>query len=624
MKKLKKNKSNDYKYLQLFLSIWLVFFVVLGIAFSGFTTTLKAEGTALIQAHIYDYVYITKATVSDSSGGSSINYSFLDHEIKANISTPSCNNYVTYKLEIVNTTDARAYITKANLASAVNGNGNTSTSFSVEFIDGDTNSAVIPNTTYLKPHSSKVIYVKMKNNCSGSDTSGTITANFEYSLYRYYDLTIKCSDPANANITMTTSEGTYTGTGSLTQQVVETDVVSYSVSKNEYYTKTDSFVMVNQNHTIDVTLEEIIKRYILNFDANGGSVGQTSKTVIKGEKLGTLPTPTRPGFIFIGWFDEKTATRDSSKNYIKHPLYYYADTYGDLYNAFAYDENQLYNHYLNHGINEGRRISQFTSDDTCNFTSDKTVYAGWVPDLSTVTETKQVIIDYGKTYNNCSTMAGTASNAVNKCYTNPFDDNKKFVFALPYLSTVGVTGNGQLSSTAMNSLYPNATAHPYKCDHTMYITTTSSNSGNELRFKIDDTVVHEVIGKTIPVKDDGYGTPFTQTITSAALTSSTRSSNYKYDFRTPRSLGMSSSAVGIYSLNIKNYFYKSNFLAGTGKSGITVSVSPSQAYTGDTVKYTASGNFRGWYSDIDCTNLVSSSATYNITAGNTAQILYAC
>ena len=311
MKKLKNNKSNDYKYLQLFISIWLVFFIVLGMAFSGFTSTLKAEGTALIQAHIYDYVYITKATVSDSSGASSINYSFLDHEIKANISTPSCNNYVTYKLDIVNTTPYKAYITKAGLASAVNGNGNPSNSFSAEFIDGETNSAVVTNSTYIKPHSTKVIYVKMKNNCSGSDTSGVVTADFEYSLYKYFDLTVNCTSPSSSNISITTAEGTFTGTGSLTHRVYEGDTASYSVSKHHYYTKTGSYTMGTQDHTINVTLAEDPGR-----DVTFNTTPSNATVVVK-DSSGNIVMPTTSG--------GKTYTLNKGQTYsyiVSEPEYY--------------------------------------------------------------------------------------------------------------------------------------------------------------------------------------------------------------------------------------------------------------------------------------------------------------
>ena len=42
--------------------------------------------------------------------------------------------------------------------------------------------------------------------------------------------------------------------------------------------------------------------YTVNFDPNGGSVSVTSKTVTLGSNYGTLPTPTRSGYSFNGWY----------------------------------------------------------------------------------------------------------------------------------------------------------------------------------------------------------------------------------------------------------------------------------------------------------------------------------
>lgn len=46
--------------------------------------------------------------------------------------------------------------------------------------------------------------------------------------------------------------------------------------------------------------------YTVKFDANGGKLGSTSKTVSYGEKYGKLPTPSREGYEFAGWFTKKT------------------------------------------------------------------------------------------------------------------------------------------------------------------------------------------------------------------------------------------------------------------------------------------------------------------------------
>lgn len=72
----------------------------------------------------------------------------------------------------------------------------------------------------------------------------------------------------------------------------------------------------------DVTLEArwTPTKYTLSFDPNGGTVNPTSKTVSYGSPYGDLPTPTKSGNTFLGWFTEKdggtkvssTTTMDAS------------------------------------------------------------------------------------------------------------------------------------------------------------------------------------------------------------------------------------------------------------------------------------------------------------------------
>ena len=46
--------------------------------------------------------------------------------------------------------------------------------------------------------------------------------------------------------------------------------------------------------------------YTITFNGNGGSVSTTSKSVTYGSQYGTLPTPTREGYTFKGWFTAST------------------------------------------------------------------------------------------------------------------------------------------------------------------------------------------------------------------------------------------------------------------------------------------------------------------------------
>ena len=51
-----------------------------------------------------------------------------------------------------------------------------------------------------------------------------------------------------------------------------------------------------------------LKTYTINFNANGGSVSPTSTTVTHGSTISNLPTPTKSGVNFGGWYKEQSFT----------------------------------------------------------------------------------------------------------------------------------------------------------------------------------------------------------------------------------------------------------------------------------------------------------------------------
>ncbi len=138
-------------------------------------------------------------------------------------------------------------------------------------------------------------------------------------------------------------------------------------SQYEAYSSDDFCDAKDKSCTVVLGVNWKTKNYTLIYDNNGGS-GCTSKSITYDEEYGTLCTPSRSGYAFVGWFDS---------NYKDSPLNYYADTYSDLKNAFGYDANLLYKHYFEYGLKEGRRISQYISSDKYNTEGNKTIYAGW-------------------------------------------------------------------------------------------------------------------------------------------------------------------------------------------------------------------------------------------------------
>ena len=62
---------------------------------------------------------------------------------------------------------------------------------------------------------------------------------------------------------------------------------------------------------------QLIVKYTIAFDTNGGdALDQTSLAIREGNTLGELQTPTRTGYIFKGWFTEKTGGNAVTKDTI--------------------------------------------------------------------------------------------------------------------------------------------------------------------------------------------------------------------------------------------------------------------------------------------------------------------
>ena len=67
--------------------------------------------------------------------------------------------------------------------------------------------------------------------------------------------------------------------------------------------------------------------YILKFDANGGTCTTSSKVVEEGKKYGTLPTATRSGYEFIGWYTDKEYGNKVTEEDTFNTGYFYDDDY---------------------------------------------------------------------------------------------------------------------------------------------------------------------------------------------------------------------------------------------------------------------------------------------------------
>ena len=87
------------------------------------------------------------------------------------------------------------------------------------------------------------------------------------------------------------------------QRALTTMTVSgSSATYTTYTTFYDTIDQIHQWYKADASIRNDVT---VTFDANGGSCDTPSRTVTKGAAIGTLPTPTRSGYTFVGWYESK-------------------------------------------------------------------------------------------------------------------------------------------------------------------------------------------------------------------------------------------------------------------------------------------------------------------------------
>lgn len=112
---------------------------------------------------------------------------------------------------------------------------------------------------------------------------------------------------------------------------------------------------------------------------------------------------------------------------------YYADRYSDLKAVFGYDENALYTHFVNFGINEGRRASA---------AFDVYSYRGRYADLQNVFGTD--LKGYYTHYMNCGITEGRDGRPIDQAYTVRFMQGNDVI-------STQVVGFGQSANTSVLS-----------------------------------------------------------------------------------------------------------------------------------------------------------------------------
>ena len=221
-----------------------------------------------------------------------------------------------------------------------------------------------------------------------------------------------------------------------------------------WYTSASGGTQVTSSTTVSITSNQTLyahwaqdepSSYTVSFNANGGSCSTSSKSVTYGSTYGTLPTPTRTGYSFSGWYtsasggSQVTSSTTVNKDY-DHTLYAHwtqdepssytvsfnanggscstsskSVTYGSTYGTLPTPTRTGYS--FSGWYTSASGGSQVTSNTTVSITSNQTLYAHWMQNVSAYTitfnanggscSTTSKSVTYGSTYGTLPTPTRT-------------------------------------------------------------------------------------------------------------------------------------------------------------------------------------------------------------------------
>ena len=183
------------------------------------------------------------------------------------------------------------------------------------------------------------------------------------------------------------------------------------------------------NYTTDITLTALwtANTYIVTYDANGGECGVISEDIVFDESY-TLPTPTRTGYTFAGWFSGTTEYTGGTWNELADVTLvakWKANTYVITYEDTVYFRDSVTVTFAHNYSGSTSTTSTLKNGQTLSRPTDPMregyVFIGWYTDSSCTT-----VYDFAGTITDDMTLyAGWAEmsmpNAYSEVQINPLD-----------------------------------------------------------------------------------------------------------------------------------------------------------------------------------------------------------
>jgi len=157
-----------------------------------------------------------------------------------------------------------------------------------------------------------------------------------------FNIKVDCPSPPSATLTVSSSSYNFAANGGTSSAITVNSNQSWTVSDDASWLTTSltsgsnngSFTMTATANTTSsrtatvtvsgggitktVSVTQAAATYTLTFDAQGGTVSPSNQTVTYGTAVGTLPTPSRSGYTFDGWF---TQTNGNGTQYFATTVY---------------------------------------------------------------------------------------------------------------------------------------------------------------------------------------------------------------------------------------------------------------------------------------------------------------
>ena len=342
---------------------------------------------------------------------------------------------------------------------------------------------------------------------AGSATSGTAkTGTSATASKRYYKIGGSTLDNGTKFGSLAVGSYTYVVRATSGLYYASSDAKTLNTHEQKITVYTKGFTVEPKQTTVTVT-----------FDANGGSVSTTSKTVTVGSTYGDLPTPTRTGYSFSGWYtassggsqvtSSTTVTNTSNHTLYAHwnanpyTVYFNANggsvstssktvIYGSTYGTLPTPTRTGYSFDGWYTASSGG--SQVTSSTTVTTASNHTLYAHWNANSYTVyfdanggsVSQSSKTVYYGSTYGDLPTPTCTG-----------------FSFAGWFTAS---SGGSQVTSSTTVSTASNHTLYAHWEEDVVYVTVTLDPNGGEVSPDSVTVVCGEAYGTLPTATRTGY------------------------------------------------------------------------------------------------------------------------